>query len=115
MKTNHDRPSMPDKPQLQGRQTTLRESDGRIVPHPAEYQSVREKPGNAGVGKAARISRESDRTPSVLRDGFAVLNRLARITFDRSRTNMRWLRSLARMHPNIWDGHARLLLLGVRW
>ena len=65
---------MPDKPKPQGRQMTLREWDGRIVPHPAEFQSVREKPGNAGVGKAARISRESDRTPSVLSDGFTVLN-----------------------------------------
>jgi hypothetical protein len=44
MKTNHDRPGMPDKLNRQGRQTTDRESEGCIVPL---------KPGNSGGGKAA--------------------------------------------------------------
>ena len=68
---------------------TIRESDGRIVPHPAEFQSAREKSGNADVGKAARVSRDSDRTPSVLRDGDTVINRLIRITVGTRRANMR--------------------------
>ena len=71
---------MPDKPNQRGRQMTLRESDGRIVPKPAEVQSVRRKLGNASVGKAARVSRDSDRTSSVHRDGIAVLSRLSHIT-----------------------------------
>ena len=70
---------MPDKPNQQGRQTTFRESDGRIVPYPAEGQSVREKPSNAGVGKAARPLRDPDQTPPVLSDGISVLTRLDRI------------------------------------
>ena len=58
------------------RQTTLRGSDSRIVPQPAEGQSEGEKPGNAGVGKAAGISRDPDRAPPVLSDGTSVLTRL---------------------------------------
>jgi group II intron reverse transcriptase/maturase len=38
------------------------------------------KPGNAGVGKDARPSRETDRTSTVLSDGSSVLTRLDRIT-----------------------------------
>ena len=37
---------------------TLRESDDRIVPMKLECQSSGQKPGNAGVGKAVRASRE---------------------------------------------------------
>ena len=70
---------MPDKPNQQGRQTTLRESDGRIVPRPAEFRSAGEKPGNAGVGKTARPIRDPDRAPPVLSDGPSVLTRLDRI------------------------------------
>ncbi len=57
---------------------TIRESDGRIVPKPAEVQSVGEKPSNVGVGKAARPVRDSDRAPSVLRDGFTLFATVAR-------------------------------------
>ena len=46
---------------------TLRESDDRIVPQQPEFQSGGEKPGNAGAGKAVRISRDPDRTSTVLR------------------------------------------------
>jgi len=70
---------MPDKPNQRGRQTTLRESDGRIVPTKLDCQSSGPKPGNAGVGKAARPSREPVRAPTVLRDGPSVVTRLARI------------------------------------
>jgi hypothetical protein len=38
------------------------------------------KPGNAGAGKAARPSRDTDRTSTVLSDGESVLTRLDRIT-----------------------------------
>ena len=58
---------------------TLRESDGRIVPTKLDRQSSGQKPGNAGVEKAARPTRDSDRTPPALSDGSAVLNRLDRI------------------------------------
>ncbi len=51
---------------------TFRESDGRIVPKPAEVQSVGEKPSNIGAGKAAKPLRDSDRAPSVLRNGTTV-------------------------------------------
>ena len=71
---------MPTEPQRQERQTTLWESDGRIVPLSLEDQSSESKPGNAGAGKAARPTRDSNRTPTVLSDGPAVLNRLDRIT-----------------------------------
>ena len=55
---------------------TIRESDGRIVPLPVEVESVGEKPGNAGAGKAARPLRGRDRAPSVLRDGTMVITTL---------------------------------------
>ncbi len=79
MNSNHDLPSMPDKLNKQGRQTTVRESDCCIVPLKLEFQSGGTKPGNTGRGKAARRSRDSDRSPSVHRDGTAVLTRLDRI------------------------------------
>ena len=77
---------MPDKLNKQGRQMTLRESDGCIVPPKPEVQSGGSKPGNAGVGKAARPSRDSDRTSTVHRDGVSVLTRLDRIT-QRAKTH----------------------------
>lgn len=55
-------------------------SDGGIVPLKREDQSRRVKLGNAGAGKAARPSRDADRTSSVLSDGDSVLTRLDRIT-----------------------------------
>jgi len=78
MTTNHEQPSMPDEPKQQGRQTIFRESDARIVPMQSECQSECDKPGNTGAGRAPRISRDSDRAPSVLRDGTAVIIRLGR-------------------------------------
>ncbi len=80
MKSNHDRSSMPDKLNKQGRQTTDRESDCCIVPTKLEDQSSGQKPGSAGVGKAARQTRDRDRASSVLRDGTTVLTWLDRIT-----------------------------------
>lgn len=70
---------MPDKPNQQGRQTTFRESDGRIVPMKLDCQSRGTKPGNSGGGKAARPLRDPDRAPTVLRDGPSVLTRLDHI------------------------------------
>ena len=48
---------------------TDRESDGYIVPTKPGIQPGRPKPGNAGVGKVARVSRGSDRALPVHRDG----------------------------------------------
>ena len=70
---------MPNKPNQQGRQTTLRESDGRIVPTKLDTHSSGTKPGNAGVGKAARPLGDSDRTSPVRSDGSSVLTRLDHI------------------------------------
>jgi group II intron reverse transcriptase/maturase len=55
-------------------------SDGRIVPQHRADQARETKPGNAGEGKAARPSRDSDRTPTVRSDGTSVTGRLDRIT-----------------------------------
>jgi len=71
---------MPEKWNKQRRQTTLRESDGRIVPMQSECQSECDKPGNTGAGKAARISRDSDDPPPTLSGETSVLDRLNRIT-----------------------------------
>ena len=65
---------------------TFRESDGRIVPQQPEDDSGGEKPGNIVAGKAARISRDPDRAPPVLRDGPAMLTRLDRLIMDLRRT-----------------------------
>jgi RNA-directed DNA polymerase len=86
MKTNHDRPSMPDKLNKQGRQTTDRESDGCIVPMKPEIQSGGQKPGNSGVGKAARPSRGPDTATPTPSGGSTVLDRLDRIT-DRAKSH----------------------------
>jgi len=51
-----------------------------------EDQSSRTKSGNADEGKAVRISRDSDRAPTVLRDGLSVLSRLDRIS-QRAKTH----------------------------
>ena len=67
---------------------TFRESDGRIVPQQPEDDSGGEKPSNTGVGKAARISRGSDRASPVLRDGPAMLTRLDRLIMDLRRTTV---------------------------
>ena len=58
---------------------TLRESDGRIVPKPAEDRSAGEKPGNAGVGKASRPERDSDQASPARSRGPSVLTRLDHI------------------------------------
>ena len=58
----------------------LRESDSRIVPQQPADQAGETKLGNASEGKAAKPSRETDRTSTVPSDGPSMLNRLARIT-----------------------------------
>ena len=55
-------------------------SDRRIVPQKPADQAGGTKLGNASGGKAAKPSRETDRTPTVPSDGASVLNRLDRIT-----------------------------------
>ena len=72
--------SMPTEPQRRERQTMFWESDGRIVPLSLADQASESKLGNASAGKAARPTRDTDRTPTVLSDGPSVLNRLDRIT-----------------------------------
>jgi group II intron reverse transcriptase/maturase len=72
--------SMPTEPQRRERQTTFWESDGRIVPQQLEDQSRETKPGNAGEGKATKLTRDPDQAPPVLRDGPSVLTWLDRIT-----------------------------------
>lgn len=57
---------------------TVRESDDRIVPQRRADQAGREKPGNAGAGKAVGISRDLDRASTVLSDGPSMLTRPAR-------------------------------------
>ena len=59
---------------------TLRDSDDRIVPKRPEVQLGSDKPGNAGAGKAVKITRDPDRAPTVLSDGTTVLTRLDRIS-----------------------------------
>ena len=59
---------------------TLRESDGGIVPLSPADQAGESMPGNAGAGKAAKLTRDSVRAPAVHSDGFSVLTRLDRIT-----------------------------------
>jgi len=71
---------MPDKLQKQGRQMTLWESDGCIVPQQLADQASETTPGNSGRGKASRPSRDPDQTPSTPSGGDSVLNRLDRIT-----------------------------------
>jgi hypothetical protein len=58
---------------------TFRESDGRIVPLKSGLQPDGMKPSNIGAGKAARLSHNPDRAPSVLRDGLTVIIRLDKI------------------------------------
>jgi RNA-directed DNA polymerase len=104
MNTNHGRSSMPDKLNKQGRQMTLRESDGYIVPPKLEDQSSGQKPGNTGVGKAARPSRDSDRTSPVRSGGPSVITRLDRIT------------QRAKSHPTeVFNNLFSLLTIELLW
>lgn len=72
---------MPAEPQRRERQMALWDSDGRIVPLKREAQSRRSKPGNAGAGKAAKLTRGPARASAVHRDGRSVLTRLNLITY----------------------------------
>ena len=61
---------------------TSRESDRRILPQLELFDSSdtnNEKPGNAGAGKAATPTRDSDHPPSLRRDGPTVIERLSYI------------------------------------
>ena len=72
--------SMSNKLKKQERQTTLRDSDDRIVPLKLAGQASGSKPGNSGAGKAVRPSRDSTDTPPIPSGGSSVLDRLDRIT-----------------------------------
>ncbi len=76
---------MPDQPQRRERQTTLWESDGRIVPLKTAHQAVGSKRGNSRAGKAAKLTRDSVRPLTALRGGSPVLARLNRITYRAER------------------------------
>jgi len=78
--TNHAEASMHIQAEKARSANDLGKSDGGIVPLNREDQSRGMKPGNAGAGKAARPSRDTDRTSTVLSDGDSVLTRLDRIT-----------------------------------
>jgi len=71
---------MSNKLKKQERQTTLRDSDDRIVPLKLAAQASGSKPGNSGAGKAVRPSRDSTDTPPIPSGGSSVLDRLDRIT-----------------------------------
>jgi len=71
---------MPTEPQRRERQMTLWESDSCIVPQQRADQVRETRPGNAGGGKAAGLTRDTDRTSTVHSDGPSVLTRLDRIT-----------------------------------
>ena len=72
---------MPAEPQRRERQMAFWESDGRIVPLKREGQSRGSKPGNAGAGKAAKLTRGPARASTVHRYGRSVLTRLDLITY----------------------------------
>ena len=57
-----------------------RESDRCIVPLKLDNSSSRMKPGNAGAGKASKLSREQVVPPTALSGESLVLSRLERIT-----------------------------------
>ena len=72
---------MPAEPQRRERQMAFWDSDGRIVPLKREVQSRGSKPGNAGAGKAAKLTRGPARASTVHRDGHSVQTRLDLITY----------------------------------
>jgi hypothetical protein len=94
---------------------TLTESDGRMVLMKLDFQSSGRKPGNAGVGKAARVLRVPDRALPVLRDRNSVLTGLDRITdVDPRQISDGVLQSTRRIPAPTPDG-MRFHLLGSRW
>ena len=83
---------------------TFRESDGRIVPLKSGDQPDGMKPSNIGAGKAARPLRDSDRAPSVLRDGFTVITRLAHIHRQVWWTSNGWEPDALTAHVRNYEG-----------
>lgn len=80
VKTNHAEASMRVQAEKARIANGAGMSDSRIVPQQPTGQVGETKPGNAGGGKAAKLSRERDRTPAVHSDGSPVHQRLDRIT-----------------------------------
>ena len=80
VKTNHAEASMHEQAEEASSANDLGKSDDRIVPLKRENQSRGLKPGNSGVGKAVRPSRDSGDAPPTPSGGDSVFDRLDRIT-----------------------------------
>lgn len=78
--SNHDATSRRVPSAEESRVEDPGKSDGRIVPVQRAFQARESNSGNSEAGKAAKLSRESDRTASALSGGIALRNRLARIS-----------------------------------
>ena len=83
METNYVDVSMHHQSEEERLANGIGQSDSRIVPQQPTDQVGETKLGNASGGKAAKLSRGTDRTPSALSGRYTVLIRLARIS-DRS-------------------------------
>ena len=80
VKAHHAETSMPAQAEKASSANDPGKSDGGLVPSKREDQWRGVKPGNAGAEKAARPSRETDRTSTVRRAGSSMQTRLDRIT-----------------------------------
>jgi RNA-directed DNA polymerase len=80
VETNHVAASMRVRAEEARSANGAGKSDSRIVPQQPTCQVGETKPGNSGGGKAAKLSRERDRTPAVHSGGSTVNQRLDRIT-----------------------------------
>lgn len=80
VETNHVAASMRARAEEARSANGAGKSDSRIVPQQPTCQVGETKPGNSGGGKAAKLSRERDRTPAVHSGGSTVNQRLDRIT-----------------------------------
>jgi RNA-directed DNA polymerase len=80
VETNHVEASMRVRAEEARNANGAGKSDSRIVPQQPTCHVGEMKPGNSGGGKAAKLSRERDRTSAVLSGGNPVIQRLDRIT-----------------------------------
>ena len=69
------------------------------------------KPSNIGAGKAARVSRDPDRTSTVLSDGTTMINRPDHITTERRDTQVA-IRCCRSTHPLVVNRRQDRRLLG---
>ena len=95
----------PTEPKRRERANDAGKSDDRIVPLKREDQLRGTKPGNAGAGKAAKPSRDSDDPPTAPSGGSSVLERLDRITQRAERSPKRCSTTSSRCSPtSCWAG-----------